>query len=340
MPARLLPLLTETPQSGERLAAALGVGRVSVNTLARALLAQGYPVVVSRRGYALEAGTPAPHLPGGALNRAYRYLGTVGSTQDELRAWAADAADPAPAGAVVLAEQQTAGRGRRGRVWEGPAGSGGRNLTFSVLLPPLDLDRLPLLPLAAGVALAEVTRRAAGVGGLKWPNDLLAPDGRKLAGLLLEADLRGEEVSRAVLGVGLNVGAAPAGAAHLHEFAPELRRDVLLLALLDALNTWLTAPAPHILGAWEELSVTLGRPVRVQTQLGVVSGVAQVLGPDGALLVQVGDGPLRRVTAGDVQLIGPLHTPPRSGAHLPDTQPPDTQPPVPYPTDPPSHEGE
>ena len=308
--ARLLPLLTETPQSGSMLAARLGVGRVSVSTLARHLQAQGYPVQVSRRGYALQAGTPAPWLMC-LEGRAFRYLGTVGSTQDELRAWAGDPLSPAPAGAVVLAERQTAGRGRRGRVWESqdPAkleAGNGRNLMFSVLLPlQPDLNRLPLLPLAAGVALAQTTRRLAGVGGLKWPNDLLDSQGRKLAGILLEADLRGEEVVRAVLGVGLNVGSAPAGAACLHEFAPGLRRGEVLLALLSALETWLAAPAEQILDAWRAHSVTLGQQVQVQTQTGTVSGTAQDIGPDGALLVQAADT-LHRVTAGDVQLIGRL----------------------------------
>ncbi len=316
---RLLPLLTETPQPGSVLAARLGVGRVSVSTLARQLQAQGYPVQVSRRGYALQAGTPAPWLPGmaaglqaaGLQGRACRYLGTVTSTQDELRAWAGDPLSPAPAGAVVLAERQTAGRGRRGRVWEGQDSAelgaiAGRNLTFSVLLPPQpDLGRLSLLPLAAGVALAQTTQHLAGVGGLKWPNDLLGPQGRKLAGILLEADLRGEEVSRAVLGVGLNVGSAPAGAACLHDVAPALRRSEVLLALLSALDTWLAAPAEQILDAWRAHSVTLGQQVQVQTRAGVVSGTAQDIGPDGALLVQAA-GTLHRVTAGDVHLIGQL----------------------------------
>ena len=340
MPERLLPLLTESPQSGERLAAALGTGRVSVHTLAHALQTQGYPVTVSRRGYALQAGTPAPWL----LNlegRAYRYLGTAGSTQDELRAWAADPHTPAPAGAVVLAERQTAGRGRRGRVWEAGAAQvaggqqaqlqeAGRNLTFSVLLPPQpDLGRLSLLPLAAGVALAQTTQQLAGVGGLKWPNDLLDKQGRKLAGVLLEADLRGEEVTRAVLGIGLNVGSAPpvtaapqgtpsagAGAACLHDFAPTLGRAEVLLALLGALDTWLAAPAAQILAAWRAASVTLGQQVQVQTVQGPVSGMAQDIGPDGALLVQTAAGETHRITAGDVQLIGQL------GGPLPGPQPP------------------
>lgn len=100
------------------------------------------------------------------------------------------------------------GRGRRGRAWTPVPGG----LTFSVLLrgggedgqTPLTLPELALMPLAAGVAV----QAACGAGGLKWPNDLLAPDGRKLAGILLEADLRGEEARRAVLGIGLNVSGA------------------------------------------------------------------------------------------------------------------------------------
>lgn len=311
MPARLLPLLTEAPQSGERLAELLGVGRVSVNTLAHALRQEGYPVTVSRRGYALQAGTPAPWLMPelAGRHRPYRYLGTTSSTQNELRAWAADPLSSAPAGAVVLAERQTAGRGRRGRVWEtqGQEADASRNLTFSLLLSPQpDLNRLSLLPLAAGVALAQATQALAGVGGLKWPNDLLTPDGRKLAGILLEADLRGEEVTRAVLGVGLNVGSCPAGAAHLHEVAPGLRRDTVLLAVLSALDEWLSAPAEQILNAWRSASVTLGHQVQVQTQAGAVTGLAQDIGPDGALLVRTVTGALHRVTAGDVQLVGRL----------------------------------
>ncbi|MFC4454464.1 biotin--[acetyl-CoA-carboxylase] ligase [Deinococcus sonorensis] len=294
MPVRLLPLLTDQPQSGLRLAAQLGVNRVSVHTLAHALQAEGYPLSVSRRGYALPAGTPAPQLLQ-LQGRPYRYLGRCGSTQDELRAWAT-ASPPAPAGAVVLAEQQTAGRGRRGRVWD----SSGAGLTFSVLLPgSLTLPQLGLLPLAAGVALHE----AAGVGGLKWPNDLLAPDGGKLAGILLEADLRGEELQRAVLGIGLNVHDAPPGAAHLSAFRPGVTRAGVLEVLLGRLDRWLNAPAGEVLDAWRRASVTLGQQVQVQTLAGPVSGLALDLAPDGSLLVQPDHGPPLTISAGDVQLI-------------------------------------
>ncbi|CAM3431379.1 biotin--[acetyl-CoA-carboxylase] ligase [Deinococcus saxicola] len=307
MPHRLLNLLTATPQSGEVLAGRLGVGRVTVNVLAHKLLDDGIPLQITRAGYALTSGTPAPGLVRrtGTLGAALHYRGTVGSTQDEARAWADDAADPAPHGAVMVAERQTGGRGRRGRAWTPIPGG----LTFSVLLrgggedgaAPLTLPELALMPLAAGVAV----QAACGVGGLKWPNDLLAPDGRKLAGILLEADLRGEEARRVVLGIGLNVSDAPAGAAHLSELRPEVTRAGVLGDILSQLDRWLRAPPSEILDAWARVSVTLGRPVRVQTPRGPLEGLAERLDAGGSLMVQTPTGP-HIVSAGDVELIGAL----------------------------------
>nr|WP_232472207.1 biotin--[acetyl-CoA-carboxylase] ligase [Deinococcus sp. DB0503] len=301
VPARLLPLLTEVPQSGEILGARLGVGRVTVNTLARRLAEDGVPVVVTRGGYALAPGTPAPQLVPvrGTFGQAMRYCGTVGSTQDEARVWADDPQAPAPHGAVVVAERQTAGRGRRGRSWDTTHGT----LVLSVLLHgPLPLPELSLMPLAAGVAL----QAACGVGGLKWPNDLLAPDGRKLAGILLEADLRGEEARRAVLGIGVNVGAAPEGAACLCEFRPELTRAGLLACILAELERWLAAPPAAVLEAWRAANVTLGRDVRVSTPRGLLSGTALDLDPQGGLLIRTPEGTTVTAHAGDVQLVGSL----------------------------------
>ncbi|AFZ67255.1 biotin--[acetyl-CoA-carboxylase] ligase [Deinococcus peraridilitoris] len=297
MPERLLNLLTFLPQSGEALARQLGVGRVTVHNRAQMLLAQGFPVEVARAGYALASGTPTPGelRPRGTFGGAYRYLGTVGSTQDEMRSWS-----DAPHGAVVLAERQTGGRGRRGRIWHSRGGA----LTFSLLLTDgRSLADLALLPLAAGVALQD----ACGVGGVKWPNDLLAPDGRKLAGVLLEADVRGEEVRRAVLGIGLNVQEAPPGAAALSELRPARRVDVLR-DLLDSLERWLTAPPAEVLSAWRARNVTLGREVRVTTLQGEVHGVARDLDDDGALLLDTAGGSAR-IASGDVELVSTRSAP-------------------------------
>lgn len=305
MPARLLPLLTDRPQSGEALGARLGVNRVTVNTLARRLAQEGVPLVTTRGGYALEAGTPAPGLVPvtGGFGRALRYVGTASSTQDEARAWADDPQDPAPHGAAFVAERQTAGRGRRGKSWDTAHGS----LVFSVLLHgPLPLPDLALMPLAAGVALQAACASSGVPGGLKWPNDLLSPDGRKLAGILLEADLRGEEARRAVLGIGVNVHSAPPGAAHLGEFAPGLSRAALLARLLAELERWLAASPDAVLAAWRSSNVTLGREVHVTTGRGTLSGTALDLDPQGSLLVLTSDGQTVPVHAGDVQLVGSL----------------------------------
>jgi BirA family biotin operon repressor/biotin-[acetyl-CoA-carboxylase] ligase len=288
----LLDLLDETYQRGETLADRLGVSRAAVSKEAKRLLAEGFPVEVSRRGYRIRPGTPLPHLfqPEGRLGKPYRYLGRVGSTQDILRAWAEAGA---PEGALVLAEVQERGRGRRGRPWESRPGE---SLTFSLLLrPALPLSALSLLPLLAGLALFE----AVGLGGLKWPNDLLAPDGRKLAGVLLEAKAEGEEVAYALLGVGVNVAWAPEGAASLQEFGPYSRREVLLAFLrrLEALLPLLEDPEA-LLARYRQASYTLGRRVRVETPKGVVEGVAQEVLPDGSLLV----GGVR-VGAGEVALL-------------------------------------
>lgn len=288
MPA-LLPLLTEAFQSGEALARCLSVSRAAVHKEARKLQAEGYPVEVSRQGYRLSPGTPAPHLL--AYPHPFHYLGRVGSTQDVLRDLAKAGAEE---GSLVLAEIQEKGRGRRGRAW---ISEPGKSLTFSLLLrPSLPLSWLGLLPLLAGVALAE----AVGVGGLKWPNDLLSPDGRKIAGVLLEAEVQGEEVAFALLGVGINVLSAPPGAAALSEWGLKSRREVLerFLERFFALYPLLSDPEA-LLRRWREGSLTLGRRVRVQTPRGLVEGMAEDILPDGSLLV----GGVR-VGAGDVELVG------------------------------------
>ncbi len=305
----LLAYLSEAFTSGSVLARRLGLSRVAVWKQAHRLQAAGYPVeVVQRQGYRLRPGSPAPHLLRprlrGRFGRAYRYLGRTTSTQDELRAWAEAGA---PEGAVVLAEQQTGGRGRRRRRWVSPAGAG---LYFSVLLRPrLPLTELLRLSLAAGVALAET----AEVGGLKWPNDLLAPDGRKLAGVLLEADLRGEDVRYLLLGIGLNVHKAPLPpeAACLEAYRPGLRRVDLLATLLDRLEYWYDrlAEADAICDAWRRHSYTLGQPVRIETAGDLIEGLAEDVEPSGALRVRLPDGTTQTVSAGDVALLQSVSSP-------------------------------
>ncbi len=237
---------------------------------------------------------------------------STGSTNADLLARAAD--PDSPEGLVLIAEEQTAGRGRLGRSWSSvPGGS----LTFSVLLRPAAVPaaRRGWLTLLAGVAVASAVRSVAGVDAmLKWPNDVLAGD-RKLAGILAEQSPDGSAV---VIGTGLNVAAAPGAipvsatglaATSLRAEGATASRADLLLGVLTELERWYVAfradPDPGrsgLLGAYRALCETLGRTVRVERPAGgALAGVARDVDAEGRLLVadSLGDS-VTPVSAGDV----------------------------------------
>jgi BirA family transcriptional regulator, biotin operon repressor / biotin---[acetyl-CoA-carboxylase] ligase len=212
----------------------------------------------------------------------------------------------APEGTAVRAEEQTAGKGRSGRGWHSPPG----NLYLSVLLrPPLDASRLSRLPLLASLALLRALRRPGVPFALKWPNDLLL-DGRKAAGVLLEARTQGEETLYVVVGVGVNFaldrGSLPpelAGrVASLSEFGGWRREEVaeaLVPALLRAAGeaegpAWERARAEWWESAWKPCSLA------VRTAGGVVSGRPTGVDENGGLVL---DTPGGLVAAGGGELV-------------------------------------
>lgn len=244
------------------------------------------------------------------VGRTLRLLPEAGSTND-LALSAAEAGEAE--GLCVLADRQTAGRGRQGRRWESPGGLG---LYLSVLLrPPGPAARAPLLTLAAGVAAVEAVAEVAGLTpDLKWPNDLQL-DGRKLAGILCELAAAGTATRHVVVGIGLNVHHQAADFPEaLREEATSLRiatgrripRDGLAAALLGRLDEqyarFCAGELAGIVEAARRRCVTLGRRVEVQAGSDVWVGRAVDLDPDGMLLVQGPDGILRRVLAGDVTI--------------------------------------
>ena len=233
----------------------------------------------------------------------------VGSTNAEL---VARAAQGAPEGAVLVAEHQAAGRGRLDRVWTSPPRAG---LTVSFLLrPDVPAARRGWLTLLVGVALAESVGEVAGVrASLKWPNDLLAGDGRKLAGILAESS--GTAV---VVGVGLNVSTTGAelpdtgtSIAVVTGSAPD--RGPLLLAFLRAVETryrrWTAALGDPVVSglaadylAW---SSTVGTTVSVTLPDGsTLDGVAEAVDWDGRLVVGTPDGRVE-LASGDVRHVRP-----------------------------------
>jgi BirA family transcriptional regulator, biotin operon repressor / biotin---[acetyl-CoA-carboxylase] ligase len=247
----------------------------------------------------------------GELWQEVRVVAETGSTNADL---AAAAERGAGEGLVLVAESQTAGRGRLHRDWTSPPRAG---LTFSVLLRPDDVPatRWGWLPLLAGLSVARAVARLGELEArLKWPNDVLVgPDRRKAAGLL--AQVAGDAV---VVGIGLNVTTRadelPDGATSLAASGSSCSdRDPLLRALLRALaqdyRGWRAAggdaEASGLAAAYAGLSDTLGREVVVTLPAGdPVRGVASAIGGDGRLVVTGGTG-TRTVAAGDVTHVRP-----------------------------------
>lgn len=234
---------------------------------------------------------------------------SIGSTNDRARELL-DAG--APDGIVVVADEQVAGRGRMGRTWTSPAGV---NLTLSVgLRPGLAADAAWTLGPAAALAARAACLDIAPVA-LKWPNDLVDRDGRKLGGLLVEVASEADRVRHAVVGVGINVNWLP------DAMPPELRasatslaalgrkpvdRAALLRALLDALEREIgdleagSSPLPR----YREACATLGHVVRVETPAGPIEGRAVDLDEAGALVVEASSG-LVPVASGEVVRVRP-----------------------------------
>ena len=211
-------------------------------------------------------------------------------TIDSTNTWVLEQARAgAPEGLVAVADHQTAGRGRLGRVWETPAGA---NLLLTVLLRPAVVSYRSLACVA--LAARDASSAVAGVAaGLKWPNDLLVEDGSKLAGVLAETDGAGA----VAVGIGLNVAWAPPGAARLGE---DVDRDEVLDALLASLGGWLDRSDRDVAAAYRAACATLGRQVRVDLVDGEsFEGVAADVDDDGRLLVEV-NACLRTVDVADV----------------------------------------
>lgn len=251
----------------------------------------------------------------------------AGSTNDIARALAVEGA---PAGTVVLADEQTAGRGRGGRAWSSPPGMG---VWMSIVLRPPSLPAPGLLPILVGLAAAEKLDRYThpSVVRVKWPNDLQV-GGRKLAGILCEATWDGSGPSFVVVGIGINVLHFPA------DFPPELRdtatslrqegfgapRGFVAGAVVESVLRRLAGvPAElddALLAELAARDALRGRVVHV-TGPEELSGTAEGITPAGALLVRT-DGGLRAVTSGTVRPAEdpdrPLLTIPGSGPLRPD----------------------
>ncbi len=231
------------------------------------------------------------------MTRPFKYFERVESSNDCAKAWLADGA---PEGAVVIANEQTRGRGRKGRGWHSPPNQA---LALSLILKP-DRALLPRLNMVAALSVSDIAR-AAGCEdvGIKWPNDIQVK-GLKLSGILPEAVWQGDQLRGAVLGIGLNIRLDFSetelrhAAISLEQAANRtLDRRELLTSLLCRLDYWYAQIAsPVLFATWKSRLLTLHQWVTVGSKRGVAVNVAA----DGALLIRDETGQIHQTGAAEL----------------------------------------
>jgi BirA family biotin operon repressor/biotin-[acetyl-CoA-carboxylase] ligase len=210
-------------------------------------------------------------------------------------------------GTLVLAEEQTAGRGRVGRTWLAPRGT---SLLLSLIFrPPLAASRAQGLTMACSLAVRDAIREVTGLPAqLKWPNDIMLR-GRKMGGILTESEFRSGRLHHAVVGIGLNVN-LPLEALPLDFQATSIQHELgRMVPRLELLQHTLVQIERHYLAllrgewpveAWAAALDTIGQRVAWYTAQGVCRGTAEDVDDDGALLLRRDDGEVQRVSVGDI----------------------------------------
>ncbi len=304
--------------SGQRLSVELGISRSAVWQHIQGLRARGYEIeALPRCGYRIVS-TPGQlvkeeikrNLRTSILGRKIIDLDCTTSTNDLARR---EARRGAKEGLVVLAEEQTKGRGRRGRSWYSSPGG----IYFSLLLRPrLEPGRASSLTLLAAVSMVELLAQLYGLeAGIKWPNDIIL-EGKKLAGILTEMGADTESIDYLIIGIGLNANQRSADwPEEIAELATSLRiqlgkevdRALIAAGLLERMEALYSSlgekgAIESMIARAREYSVLLGKAVTIKTIHEKFRGQALDLTPEGALLVRRENGKKEKLWAGDVSI--------------------------------------
>jgi BirA family biotin operon repressor/biotin-[acetyl-CoA-carboxylase] ligase len=302
--------------SGEELAHKCGISRTMVWKHIQTLEKDGFTIeAVPSQGYRilnepdiLRASDIKQGLKTKLMGKELHLLREVASTNTygmEL------ASKGSPEGTVVIAETQTAGKGRRGRKWISPKG----NLYLSVLLrPEIPFHKAPLITLMGAVAVASALRATCNLApAIKWPNDIFL-SGKKVSGLLTEMSAEQDRIKHIVLGIGIDVNMELSTLPEdvraqtttlASETGHRVDRTQLLRQLLLSLEEWYQVYLKNdaaVLEEWEKFNMTIGNRVMVSGQGATIEGLAHSIDSEGRLLIQLDDGTLKQIAAGDVTL--------------------------------------
>lgn len=238
------------------------------------------------------------------VGRRVVYYPSLASTNEVAKQ---EAQQGAAEGTVIVADEQTAGRGRIKRAWLTPKD----NIAVSVILYP-SIASLPYLIMVASLAVVHSIEAVTGLKSqLKWPNDVLIK-GKKVCGILIESKVRGDIIDYAIIGIGVNVNLRlydfPEISPTATSLSYELGRDVSCLSLIKSLLVEIESlystlsSGGSIYEEWRDSLVTLGRSIRVKSGEDVYDGIAESVAEDGSLLLRCSDGTLTKIVAGDVTL--------------------------------------
>ncbi|NLT74323.1 MAG: biotin--[acetyl-CoA-carboxylase] ligase [Chloroflexi bacterium] len=264
---------------------------------------------VHKGATALSVGEILKRLATVRIGRALEHYQVIDSTNRRAFEWAQEGA---PDGSVVIAEEQTSGRGRLGRRWEAPAGAA--LLCSIVLRPTLTPAQAQRVTMITSLAAVEAIHRVANVRAeIKWPNDLVIAE-RKVGGILTELAMAGRNLGAVIVGVGINVTLDPAQLSEVRvpatslwaEVGTGVCRQALLCEFLQGVDDRYQAMQAgwSPLEEWRSHLATLGTAVDVGTTEDVIRGIATDVDGDGALIVREATGVVHRILAGDVTLRG------------------------------------
>lgn len=318
MPEQILEILYKNQEKfvfPEEIASLLGLNEAEVQEALKTLEEEGYIFdIAPESGYKLKE-SPNLLLPyeiKSALETNYigqkiYYFKEVDSTNNVAKKLAEEGAVE---GTLVIAETQTRGRGRRGKKWISPTGG----VWMSIILRPNIVPaKAPQLTLMTGVAAAETLKEECGLDvGIKWPNDILIGS-KKVCGILTEANAKFSTLDYVVVGIGIDANVDTEifpteirkGATSLKvELDKEIRGALLVQKFLkrfeSTYDNFKDGNFPEILNEWRKLSKTIGSAVEVRKQLGkIVKGEAIGINNDGALILELEDGTLRKVISGE-----------------------------------------